>query len=43
MIVARDVVRRRIDPSGTKEITVINQGSPAHPGRRFPGSRIPMR
>ncbi len=27
MTVARDVVRRRIDPSGTKEITVINQGS----------------
>jgi preprotein translocase subunit SecD len=24
--VARDVVRRRIDPGGTKEITVINQG-----------------
>jgi preprotein translocase subunit SecD len=27
MTVARDVVRRRIDPQGTKEITVINQGS----------------
>jgi preprotein translocase subunit SecD len=27
MGVARDVVRRRIDPGGTKEITVINQGS----------------
>ena len=26
MTAARDVVRRRIDPSGTKEITVINQG-----------------
>jgi preprotein translocase subunit SecD len=26
MTVARDVVRRRIDPQGTKEITVINQG-----------------
>ncbi len=26
MTVARDVVRRRIDPSGTKEVTVINQG-----------------
>ncbi len=26
MTVARDVVARRIDPSGTKEITVINQG-----------------
>ncbi len=26
MVVARDVVRRRIDPSGTKEVTVINQG-----------------
>ena len=26
MTVARDVVRRRIDPSGTKEITVVNQG-----------------
>jgi preprotein translocase subunit SecD len=26
LTVARDVVRRRIDPSGTKEITVINQG-----------------
>lgn len=26
MTVARDVVRRRIDPGGTKEITVINQG-----------------
>ncbi|HJR82354.1 MAG TPA: protein translocase subunit SecD [Sphingomicrobium sp.] len=27
MTVARDVVRRRIDPQGTKEITVIAQGS----------------
>ena len=27
MAVARDVVRRRIDPQGTKEITVINQGA----------------
>jgi preprotein translocase subunit SecD len=27
MTVARDVVRRRIDPQGTKEITVINQGT----------------
>jgi preprotein translocase subunit SecD len=27
MTVARDVVRRRIDPSGTKEITVVNQGA----------------
>jgi preprotein translocase subunit SecD len=27
LTVARDVVRRRIDPGGTKEITVINQGS----------------
>jgi preprotein translocase subunit SecD len=27
MTVARDVVRRRIDPNGTKEITVINQGA----------------
>lgn len=26
MTVARDVVRRRIDPSGTREITVVNQG-----------------
>jgi len=26
MIVARDVVRRRIDPNGTKEVTVVNQG-----------------
>src|SRR3954468_17789157 len=26
MGVARDVVRRRIDPGGTKEITVINEG-----------------
>jgi len=26
MTVARDVVRRRIDPQGTKETTVINQG-----------------
>ncbi|WP_037499383.1 protein translocase subunit SecD [Sphingomonas jaspsi] len=26
LTVARDVVRRRIDPQGTKEITVINQG-----------------
>jgi preprotein translocase subunit SecD len=26
MTVARDVVRRRIDPSGTKEITVVSQG-----------------
>ncbi len=26
LTVARDVVRRRIDPGGTKEITVINQG-----------------
>ena len=27
MTVARDVVRRRIDPQGTKEVTVINQGA----------------
>jgi preprotein translocase subunit SecD len=27
MTSARDVVRRRIDPQGTKEVTVINQGS----------------
>ena len=27
MTVARDVVRRRIDPQGTKEITVISQGT----------------
>jgi preprotein translocase subunit SecD len=27
MTVARDVVRRRIDPQGTKEITVVTQGS----------------
>jgi preprotein translocase subunit SecD len=27
MTVARDVVRRRIDPQGTKEITVISQGN----------------
>jgi preprotein translocase subunit SecD len=27
MTVARDVVRRRIDPQGTKEVTVVNQGS----------------
>jgi preprotein translocase subunit SecD len=27
MTVARDVVRRRIDPQGTKEITVVNQGA----------------
>ena len=27
MVVARDVVRRRIDPNGTKEVTVVNQGS----------------
>jgi preprotein translocase subunit SecD len=27
MTVARDVVRRRIDPGGTKEITVINEGA----------------
>ena len=26
MVVARDVVRRRIDPQGTKEVTVVNQG-----------------
>src|SRR6185295_3433856 len=26
MSVARDVVRRRIDPGGTKEITVITEG-----------------
>ncbi len=26
MTVARDVVRRRIDPQGTKEVTVLNQG-----------------
>src|SRR4029453_261212 len=26
LTVSRDVVRRRIDPGGTKEITVINQG-----------------
>ncbi len=30
MVVARDVVRRRIDPNGTKEVTVVNQG-----GRRI--------
>jgi preprotein translocase subunit SecD len=30
MTVARDVVRRRIDPGGTKEVTVVNQG-----GRRI--------
>ncbi|MEO5809263.1 MAG: protein translocase subunit SecD [Sphingomicrobium sp.] len=27
MTVARDVVRRRIDPSGTKEVTVVNEGT----------------
>jgi preprotein translocase subunit SecD len=27
MTVARDVVRRRIDPSGTREITVVTEGS----------------
>ncbi len=27
MTVARDVVRRRIDPGGTKEVTVISQGA----------------
>lgn len=27
MTVARDVVRRRIDPSGTKEITVVNEST----------------
>src|SRR3954462_11717121 len=27
MKVARDVVRRRIDPGGTKEVTVINEGT----------------
>ncbi|MEO7503721.1 MAG: protein translocase subunit SecD, partial [Sphingomicrobium sp.] len=27
MTVARDVVRRRIDPSGTKEVTVVNEGN----------------
>ena len=27
MTVARDVVRRRIDPQGTKEVTVVNQGA----------------
>ena len=27
MSVARDVVRRRVDPSGTKEVTVVNQGN----------------
>jgi preprotein translocase subunit SecD len=27
MTVARDIVRRRIDPQGTKEVTVINQGT----------------
>ncbi len=26
MTVARDVVRRRVDPGGTKEVTVVNQG-----------------
>ena len=26
MTVARDVVRRRIDPQGTKEVTVVNEG-----------------
>ena len=40
MTVARDVVRRRIDPQGTKEVTVINQGERRIlvqvPGRRGP-------
>jgi len=27
MTVARDVVRRRIDPQGTREVTVVNQGA----------------
>jgi len=27
MTVARDVVRRRIDPSGTKEVTIVGQGN----------------
>ena len=27
MTVARDVVRRRIDPQGTKEVNVVNQGA----------------
>ena len=27
MVTARDVVRRRIDPQGTKEVTVVNQGA----------------
>ena len=27
MTVARDVVRRRVDPGGTKEVTVVNQGA----------------
>ena len=42
MAVARDVVRRRIDPGGTKEITVVTEG-----GSRIlvevPASRIPRR
>ena len=42
MGVARDVVRRRIDPSGTKEITVITEGGNRIlvevPGRRGPRS-----
>ena len=41
MTVARDVVRRRIDPQGTKEITVINQGDRPDPGRRCPGVEDP--
>ena len=42
MSVARDVVRRRIDPGGTKEITVITEGGDRIlvqvPGRRGPRS-----
>ena len=43
MTVARDVVRRRIDPQGTKEITVISQGERAHPRPGARASRIPKR
>ncbi len=41
LTVARDVVRRRIDPGGTKEITVINQGDrpDLRPGSGCRGSR----
>ena len=43
MSVARDVVRRRIDPQGTKEITVITEGGNAASSSQVPGVDDPER